>query len=119
MLDDDCGRPVEAAHEPPCRLGVVHVEIAHRLATVLHGLVPPARRSGKAIASALLMGVLAVAQHFRAFELERHGRRQRRREVEIRGSGGYSVGVEPLDDGPVVLCRASERIAGKPLTGRR
>ena len=52
VLHDDARRFVEAVDEPPRRLGVEQVEVAHLLAAVLHGVVPPAPPTLEAVAGA-------------------------------------------------------------------
>ncbi len=111
VLHDHAGRVVESIDEAPCRLGVVQVEIAERFAAVLRHRVPPAGGTAEAIASALLVGVLAVPKDFGPFEGGVHRARQR--------LGLGFCGVEPCDDRSVVGGRVGERVTRQPAPRRQ
>ena len=80
MLDDGHRRLVGIAgqlvHQPPGGVAVEQVEVGQLLAAVLLHLVPPARRTRRAVARPALVRVLAVAQQGRALQGEMDGRGQ-------------------------------------------
>ncbi len=111
VFDDDTCRVVESMHQPPCGLGVVEVEVAQRLAPVLGHGVPPTRRAGEAVAGALLVRILAVAQDLGPFQRSVQSTRQR--------FGVGLGGVEPRDDRGVVGSGVGERITRQAAAGRQ
>ena len=105
---------VEAVDQPPRRLGVVQVEVAQRLAAVLHGVVPPAAGAARA-GSGRRPGAgsrrSAAAGRSSRSRCSVGGRRSvgvvgRRRRASRRSSASYVGG-------------AGERGAGQAAPGRR
>ncbi len=106
VLDDHACRVVETMDQAPGRFRVVEIEVAEVLAAVLRHRVPPPGATDRAIAGALLVGVLAVPQRLRPLESEVQGAGQH--------VGRRIAGVEPGDDRGVVGSGAGERIASEP-----
>ncbi len=114
MLDDGDRRAFEPAGEVvgqvPRRVGVEDVEVAEGDAGVLLGPVPDAGGAALAVAGALLVGVLAVAQ---GLLVALEGDVERRRQRGRLGIGG----VEPRHDGGVVGGGVGEGLPGEAAAG--
>ena len=81
VLDDGHGalvavRPGQLVDQPPGRVGVEDVEVRELLAPVLDHVVPPRVLARDAVAGAVLVGVLAVAQRAGPLEGQVDGGRQ-------------------------------------------
>ena len=108
-----CRLLTKGMDELPRCLGVKHVEIAHGLAVVLHGIVPPTALTGESVAGANLMRVLAVAEILDAFGCQVYRLRQWIFVNRVVGR------VEPLDDRRVVGRGVGKGLASQPTFGRR